>query len=73
MIGVLYLDGRERGVLLSPETRSSLEAFATLSFDRYTEALAQHQVAALHAMRGRFDRAFALLQTGTCDAACAGS
>lgn len=28
-IGVLYLDGRERGTLLSPTTRSSLEAFAT--------------------------------------------
>jgi len=29
IIGVLYLDGRERGTLLSPQTRSSLEAFAT--------------------------------------------
>jgi serine phosphatase RsbU (regulator of sigma subunit) len=28
-IGVLYLDGRERRTLLSPATRSSLEAFAT--------------------------------------------
>lgn len=28
-IGVLYLDGRERGALLSPATRASLEAFAT--------------------------------------------
>jgi serine phosphatase RsbU (regulator of sigma subunit) len=28
-IGVLYLDGRERGTLLSPQTRSSLDAFAT--------------------------------------------
>ncbi len=28
-IGVLYLDGRERGSLLSPQTRSSLDAFAT--------------------------------------------
>ncbi len=29
LIGVLYLDGRERGTLLSAQTRSSLEAFAT--------------------------------------------
>jgi serine phosphatase RsbU (regulator of sigma subunit) len=29
VIGVLYLDGPERGTLLSPATRSSLEAFAT--------------------------------------------
>jgi serine phosphatase RsbU (regulator of sigma subunit) len=29
MIGVLYLDGRERGTMLSQATRSSLEAFAT--------------------------------------------
>ena len=28
-IGVLYLDGRERGTMLSQQTRSSLEAFAT--------------------------------------------
>lgn len=28
-IGVLYLDGRERSTMLSPATRSSLEAFAT--------------------------------------------
>jgi phosphoserine phosphatase RsbU/P len=28
-IGVLYLDGRERGTLLSQSTRASLEAFAT--------------------------------------------
>jgi serine phosphatase RsbU (regulator of sigma subunit)/pSer/pThr/pTyr-binding forkhead associated (FHA) protein len=29
VIGVLYLDGRERGTMLSQATRSSLEAFAT--------------------------------------------
>ena len=29
VIGVLYLDGRERGTLLSMQTRSALEAFAT--------------------------------------------
>jgi serine phosphatase RsbU (regulator of sigma subunit) len=29
MIGVLYLDGRERSTILSQQTRSSLEAFAT--------------------------------------------
>jgi serine phosphatase RsbU (regulator of sigma subunit) len=29
VIGVLYLDGRERSTMLSPATRSSLEAFAT--------------------------------------------
>jgi serine phosphatase RsbU (regulator of sigma subunit) len=29
VIGVLYLDGRERGTLLSPATKFSLEAFAT--------------------------------------------
>jgi serine phosphatase RsbU (regulator of sigma subunit) len=29
VIGVLYLDSRERGTILSPATRSSLEAFAT--------------------------------------------
>jgi serine phosphatase RsbU (regulator of sigma subunit) len=29
VIGVLYLDGRERGTMLSQQTRSSLEAFAT--------------------------------------------
>ena len=29
VIGVLYLDGRERATMLSPATRSSLEAFAT--------------------------------------------
>jgi serine phosphatase RsbU (regulator of sigma subunit) len=29
VIGVLYLDGRERGSMLSPSTRDSLEAFAT--------------------------------------------
>jgi serine phosphatase RsbU (regulator of sigma subunit) len=29
VIGVLYLDGRERGTMLSHATRSSLEAFAT--------------------------------------------
>jgi GAF domain-containing protein len=29
VIGVLYLDGRERGTLLSSATMSSLEAFAT--------------------------------------------
>jgi len=29
VIGVLYLDGRERGTLLSETTRSSLDAFAT--------------------------------------------
>lgn len=29
IIGVLYLDGRERGAMLSPATRDSLEAFAT--------------------------------------------
>lgn len=29
VIGVLYLDGRERGTLLSDTTRSSLDAFAT--------------------------------------------
>ena len=29
LIGVLYLDGRERGTLLSTATRASLEAFAT--------------------------------------------
>ena len=29
VIGVLYLDGRERGTMLSEATRSSLEAFAT--------------------------------------------
>ncbi|MDH4067027.1 MAG: SpoIIE family protein phosphatase, partial [Acidobacteriota bacterium] len=28
-IGVLYLDGQERSTMLSPQTRSSLEAFAT--------------------------------------------
>ena len=29
MIGVLYLDGRERSTMLSPATRGTLEAFAT--------------------------------------------
>jgi phosphoserine phosphatase RsbU/P len=29
VIGVLYLDGRERGAMMSPATRDSLEAFAT--------------------------------------------
>ena len=31
VIGVLYLDGRERSTILSQQTRSSLEAFATQS------------------------------------------
>ena len=52
VIGVLYLDGRERGTLLSQQTRSSLEAFATQA----ALAIESARLYAEAAEKGRIER-----------------
>jgi serine phosphatase RsbU (regulator of sigma subunit) len=73
VIGVLYLDGRERGTLLSHATMSSLEAFATQA----ALAIESARLYADSAEKARIDRDLriaadiqrALLPEGTCDRA----
>src|SRR5688572_5569032 len=52
VIGVLYLDGRERGTMLSQQTRSSLEAFATQA----ALAIESARLYAEAAEKGRIER-----------------
>jgi serine phosphatase RsbU (regulator of sigma subunit) len=71
VIGVLYLDGRERGTMLSQATRSSLEAFATQA----ALAIESARLYAESAEKARLDRDLriaaeiqrALLPEGTCE------
>jgi serine phosphatase RsbU (regulator of sigma subunit) len=71
VIGVLYLDGRERGTLLSTATMSSLEAFATQA----AIAIESARLYAESAEKARTDRDLriaaeiqrALLPEGTCE------
>jgi serine phosphatase RsbU (regulator of sigma subunit) len=71
VIGVLYLDGRERSTMLSPATRSSLEAFATQA----ALAIESARLYAESAEKARLDRDLriaaeiqqALLPEGTYD------
>jgi len=73
VIGVLYLDGRERGTLLSSATMSSLEAFATQA----ALAIESARLYAESAEKARTDRDLriaadiqrALLPEGTCERA----
>jgi sigma-B regulation protein RsbU (phosphoserine phosphatase) len=73
VIGVLYLDGRERGTLLSSATMSSLEAFATQA----ALAIESARLYADSAEKARIDRDLriaadiqrALLPEGTCERA----
>jgi serine phosphatase RsbU (regulator of sigma subunit) len=70
VIGVLYLDGRERGTLLSSATMSSLEAFATQA----ALAIESARLYAESAEKAKLDRDLriaadiqrALLPEGTC-------
>jgi serine phosphatase RsbU (regulator of sigma subunit) len=71
VIGVLYLDGRERGTLLSQATLASLEAFATQA----ALAIESARLYADSAEKARIDRDLriaadiqrALLPEGTCE------
>ena len=71
VIGVLYLDGRERGTLLSSATMSSLEAFATQA----ALAIESARLYADSAEKAKIDRDLriaadiqrALLPEGTCE------
>jgi serine phosphatase RsbU (regulator of sigma subunit) len=71
VIGVLYLDGRERGTLLSSATMTSLEAFATQA----ALAIESARLYADSAEKARIDRDLriaadiqrALLPDGTCE------
>jgi phosphoserine phosphatase RsbU/P len=75
VIGVLYLDGRERSTMLSAQTRSSLEAFATQA----ALAIESARLYAEAAEKTRIERDLriaaeiqqALLPEGTCEASCA--
>jgi serine phosphatase RsbU (regulator of sigma subunit)/pSer/pThr/pTyr-binding forkhead associated (FHA) protein len=71
IIGVLYLDSRERGTMLSPATMTSLEAFATQA----ALAIESARLYAESAEKARIDRDLriaadiqrALLPDGTCE------